>query len=109
MNPPYADTDPPRESIDALTGPTLLEFGSNTCGICAAAQPRVERALALHPHVRHLKFEDGRAKRLGRSFGVKLWPTLVFLDNGKEVARLVRPQQAEPVAQALAALPGPPQ
>jgi thioredoxin 1 len=104
MTQPYSDTDPPREEIDALGGPTLLEFGSNTCGICAAAQPRIAQALAAHPQVRHIKLEDGRTKRLGRTFGVKLWPTLVFLDNGREVARLVRPQQADLVSQALAAL-----
>jgi thioredoxin 1 len=73
----YSDTDPPRQDIDAQPGPVLLEFGSNDCGICAAAQPRIEQALAAHPQVRHIKIEDGRGRRLGRSFGVKLWPTLV--------------------------------
>jgi thioredoxin 1 len=37
--------------------------------------------------VRHVKVEDGSGRRLGRSFGVKLWPTLVFLRDGREVAR----------------------
>ena len=44
---------------------------------------------------------DASGKPLGRSFRVKLWPTLVFLDNGKEIARLVRPQEAEPIKEAL--------
>lgn len=104
MTQPYTETDPPREDIDALAGPTVLEFGSNSCGICAAARARIEQALAGYPQVRHLTFEDGRTRRLGRTFGVKLWPTLVFLDNGKEVSRLVRPQDAQPIAQALAAV-----
>lgn len=107
MTHPYEDIDPPRESIDALPGPTLLEFGSNTCGICAATQPRIEQALAARPQVRRVKIEDGRGRRLGRAFGVKLWPTLVFLDNGREVARLVRPQDARPIEQALADLTAP--
>ncbi len=102
--PPYEDRDPPRAEIDALPGPTLLEFGSNSCGICSATQPRVAEALAAHP-VRHLKIEDGRGRRLGRSFGVKLWPTLVFLDGGREVARLVRPHSAALIQESLAALP----
>jgi thioredoxin 1 len=100
----YSDTDPPRQDIDAQPGPVLLEFGSNDCGICAAAQPRIEQALAAHPQVRHIKIEDGRGRRLGRSFGVKLWPTLVFLQDGLEVSRLVRPQQVQPVEEALARL-----
>jgi thioredoxin 1 len=32
---------------------------------------------------------------------VKLWPTLVFLRDGKEAARLVRPDESAEIAQAL--------
>jgi thioredoxin 1 len=39
---------------------------------------------------------------LGRAFGVRLWPTLVFLSDGTEVARLVRPSEARAIADALA-------
>lgn len=51
--------------------------------------------LAEHPEIRHLKIEDGRGKPLGRSFGVKLWPTLVLWRDGKLLDRLVRPTPAE--------------
>jgi thioredoxin 1 len=33
---------------------------------------------------------------------VKLWPTLVFLRDGVEVVRLVRPLETAPIAAALA-------
>jgi thioredoxin 1 len=33
---------------------------------------------------------------------VKLWPTLVFLKDGREVARLVRPTDAAAIRKALA-------
>jgi len=104
MTQDYANTDPPRAEIDALKEPTLLEFGSNSCGICRVTTPQVARALAAHPSVRHIRIEDGRGRRLGRSFGVKLWPTLVFLDQGREVARLVRPHDAESISEALAGI-----
>lgn len=104
MTQAYADIDPPRTDIDALTAPTLLEFGSNYCGICSAARPAIEAAMAAHPGVRHIKVEDGRGRRLGRSFGVKLWPTLVFLKGGQEVGRLVRPRESGPIAEALAGI-----
>ena len=78
MNP-----EPKRAEIDALRGPTLLEFGTSWCGHCRRAQPIIAEALASHPGVQHLKVEDGSGKRLGRSFGVKLWPTLIFLSDGK--------------------------
>jgi len=52
--------------------------------------------------VRHIKIADASGRRLGRSFGVKLWPTLVFLRDGKESARLVRPAAAGAIRKALA-------
>jgi thioredoxin 1 len=100
----YPDTEPARAEVDALAGPTLLEFGSPTCGHCRRAQPLIAEALAAHPRVRHLKVADASGRRLGRSFGVKLWPTLVMLADGKEVARLVRPADAAAIGRALAKL-----
>ena len=100
----YADTEPARAQVDALPGPTLLEFGSPTCGWGRAAQPLVAEALAAHPRVRHLKVADGRGRPLGRSFGVKLWPTLEFLADGREASRLVRPDDAGAIGAALAAI-----
>ena len=84
--------EPAREEIDALAGPALLEFGTSWCGHCRAAQPLIASALAGHPQVRHIGIEDGSGRPLGRSFGVKLWPTLVFLRDGLERARAVRPR-----------------
>jgi len=102
MNDVYAASEPPRRDIDALEGPALLEFGSSRCGHCLAAQPLLAAALADHPGLRHVKIADGSGRPLGRSFGVKLWPTLVFLRDGKEVSRLVRPADECAIRQALA-------
>jgi thioredoxin 1 len=102
INPEYAQVEPKREEIDALAGPTLVEFGSPWCGWCRAAQSLLAEALAERPGVRHIKIADASGRRLGRSFGVKLWPTLVFLSDGKETARLVRPRDAAAIRQALA-------
>jgi thioredoxin 1 len=100
----YAEAEPTRAEVDAMQGPTLLEFGSPWCGHCRRAQPLIADALAAHPHVRHLRISDASGRRLGRSFGVKLWPTLVLLAGGKEVARLVRPVDAGAIGKALAAI-----
>lgn len=102
MNTTYAQKEPARAELDALPGPALLEFGSPWCGYCRAAQPFLASALAEHPGLRHFKIADASGKRLGRSFQVKLWPTLVFLRDGKEVARLVRPADARSIGDALA-------
>ena len=92
---------PTRHDVDALTGLTLLEFGTDWCGHCRAAQPAIAQALSAQSGWRHLKVEDGPGRPLGRSFRVKLWPTLVLLRDGVEVARLVRPTRADEVTQAL--------
>ena len=101
METQYRDSEPAREEVDMLEGPTVIEFGAPWCGYCQAAQPLIAEALSTHSEVRHIKIEDGRGRRLGRSFGVKLWPTLVFLDQGQELARLVRPTQQQAIDQAL--------
>ena len=100
----YLEIEPKRAEVEALAGPTLLEFGSPTCGHCRRAQPLIAQALAAHPRVRHLKVADASGRRLGRSFGVRLWPTLVLLADGKEVARLVRPQQVAEIERVLAGI-----
>ena len=97
----YAEVEPKREELDAMPGPTLVEFGSPWCGHCRRAQPLIAEALSGHANVRHIKVADASGKRLGRSFKVKLWPTLVFLRDGKEVAKLVRPGSTEEIKEAL--------
>lgn len=92
---------PSRDEVDRLAGATVVEFGTPWCGHCQRAQPLIENALKDRAEIAHIKVEDGPGQRLGRTFGVKLWPTLVFLKDGKEVERLVRPQGATEVAQAL--------
>lgn len=103
----YDEQQPLRSDIDALTGAAVLDFGTNWCGHCRAAQPLVNAALTAHPQVRHLKVEDGKGRPLGRSFGVTLWPTLVFLHDGREVARLVRPTDPAAIGEALSLLSAP--
>lgn len=98
----FEEVEPTRDQVDTLRGPTVIEFGTGWCGFCRAAQPLIETAFAQHPGVRHLRIEDGKGRRLGRSFTVKLWPTLVFLNDGKEVARSVRPESAEEIERNLA-------
>lgn len=95
---------PSRTDVDALRGLTLLEFGTEWCGHCRAAQPAVAEALAQQPQWQHLKVEDGSGRALGRSFRVKLWPTLIVLRDGQELARLVRPTAAADIVAALTAV-----
>ncbi len=97
----YSPHAPSREEIDSLEGAVLLQFGTDWCGHCQAAAPAVAHSLSHFPQVRHLLIEDGKGRPLGRTFSVKLWPTLVFLANGKEVGRLVRPTDSVEIDQEL--------
>ena len=99
----YAYTELSRADMDTLSGITLIEFGANECGHCQAAQPIITAALSVTPTLRHIKIEDGKGRPLGRSFAVKLWPTLILLREGAEVARLVRPESSSAIQQVLSA------
>jgi thioredoxin 1 len=95
---------PTRAQVDASEGPAVLEFGASWCGYCAAARTAIDTVLAEHPDVHYLRIEDGRGQPLGRSFHVKLWPTLVFLRDGIEYTRLVRPDGAAAIRGAIAGI-----
>ena len=101
----YQAEQPSREEIDSLKGLVVLEFGTNWCPICQAAQADIASALSGHPQIRHLKIEDGKGRPLGRSFGVKLWPNLVLLQDGQLRDQLSRPNSEELTAAVGRLLP----
>lgn len=100
--PTYGADAPERSEIDALPGLVLLEFGVDWCPHCQGAQPAIEGALQTHAGLLHIKVEDGAGRRLGRSFRVKLWPTLILLREGQELGRVVRPTTIGEVSELLA-------
>lgn len=95
------DTAMTRADIDQSTGALVVEFGATWCGYCQAAQPIIAAAFAHYPDIKHIKIEDGKGQRLGRSYAVKLWPTLVFLKDGVEISRLIRPNDSKMIVDAL--------
>jgi thioredoxin 1 len=101
MSKPYDSAQPERSEIDARPGLVALDFGTNWCGYCNAASGDIDAALAGVPEAVHIKVEDGPGRPLGRSFRIKLWPTVVVLKDGQEVARVVRPADSHELADAL--------
>ncbi|WP_109476436.1 thioredoxin family protein [Paraburkholderia sp. C35] len=101
---PYSKTAPSRADVDAMAGVTVVEFGTDWCGFCQGAQPVIGEAFGFHPGTRHLKIEDGPGRALGRSFKVKLGPTLIFMRDGVEVARVVRPTGVAEIEEGFVAV-----
>jgi thioredoxin 1 len=97
MSRAWVAQEPTRDAVDAMPGDVLLEFGTPWCPHCTAAEPLLDHALASRDDVTHLRIEDGRGRRLGRSFAVKLWPTYVLVRDGVEQARTVRPRSLREV------------
>lgn len=94
----YQAQAPDPEAVAGMAGDVLLDFGTDWCGHCIAARAAVDAWTRAHPRIAHLRIEDGRGRRLGRAYRVKLWPTLVLLRDGLEVARAVRPREAGDLA-----------
>ena len=105
MSRAYVAQEPTREAVEAMPGAVLLEFGAPWCPHCQAAQPAIAQALQGRSDITHLQIEDGQGQALGRSFHVQLWPTLIVLQHGQELARVVRPATAQAV-QHILPLPG---
>ena len=98
----YQDEEPSVTEVESFTGPAVIEFGNSWCGFCQAAHHFISAAMSEHPQIKHIRIADGRGKPLGRAFKVKLWPTLIFLRDGQEVARIVRPDNTDEISNALA-------
>ncbi len=101
FNPEYAEDAPTFEQVSELVGDAIIEFGTPWCGHCQTASHAIKEVLKAYSDMPHIKIYDGKGKPLGRAFKVKLWPTLILLQDGKETARLVRPSHADEVRRLL--------
>ena len=104
FNTEYSEEAPSLDDINGLSGFALLEFGAPWCGHCQASRDAVKEGIDEQSDLLHIKVFDGKGKRLGRQFGVKLWPTLILLHDGKEVERIARFTSVDEVRQLLTLL-----
>lgn len=97
----YLNPGPSRQEINSMSGVTILQFGTEWCGYCQGAAKIIQTALSEAGQFNYLKIEDGPGRILGRSYRIKLWPTLVFLKDGNEIGRVVRPESVEVIKNEL--------
>lgn len=100
----HLSAEPGRPDVEAQVGWHLLEFGAPWCGHCQVAQPTLQAFVEAN-NLQHWKIEDGKGRPLGRAFKVKLWPTVVLLHDGEEVARVLRPVDSADLISLQSALP----
>ncbi len=100
----YLEVEPSLSSVNEIKGYTLLEFGAPWCSHCQGAKPYIEQALSDYENLMFFKIYDGKGKPLGRSFNVKLWPTLILVKDGQELNRLVRPANIAEITDLLASM-----
>ena len=89
----YQAHAPDLETVEAMRGPVLVDFGTDWCGHCIAARAPVDAWVQRHEGLEHLRIEDGRGRPLGRAFRAKRLPTLVLPRDRREIARAVRPRE----------------
>lgn len=75
-----------RAQLEQERANVVLNFGVTHCPHCV-----VGNNLAGQAGLTSVMIEDGPGRKLGRTYGVKLWPTFIALKDGVEVARIVRP------------------
>lgn len=104
FNTEYADEEPSLDDVNSLSGLAFLEFGAPWCRHCQASLDATKKIIDEHSGVFHVKVFDGKGKRLGRQFGIKRWPTLIALIDGKEVGRIVRFTSSNKVRELFSSL-----
>lgn len=70
----YAAQAPERSAVEAQAGLQVLEFGTDWCGHCIAAQPLLQKLLGGYDAIDYRKIEDGKGRPLGRPFASHYGP-----------------------------------
>jgi thioredoxin 1 len=90
------------QGIEASTKPVFLDFWANWCGPCKMLGPTFERLAEKYgEQVTFAKIDVDELPDIANKFGIKSIPTLILLQGGNVVEKLVGLRSEQELAQVL--------
>lgn len=86
------------------TGPMLVEFYSKTCGPCKMLSFVLKDIDKMKPDFRVFIIDFDENKDLKEQLGVKGFPTMLFMKDGKEMNRITGLKQKPAIIKEIEAL-----
>ncbi len=68
----------------------LICFGNDSCGVCIATMPKLEKMLERYPNIKLIKVEAEKHPELSAKYNVFTIPAIVLYIQGKETIREAR-------------------
>jgi thioredoxin 2 len=91
------------EQVERAPLPVLVDAWAAWCGPCRMVAPIIdELAAELHGQVRFAKLNVDENPRTAQRFDVRSIPTLLVMQNGREVDRIVGAQPKDEIRKRLA-------
>lgn len=83
--------------VSKAKGPVVIDFWAEWCGPCKMLMPVVEQVAESKKNIQFYKMNTDDCGDIAGSMRIMSIPCLVFMNNGKEVDRMVGMQSKEKI------------